>query len=222
MTTWMGRDVKFDLWNFCRGPSPVSFGSKVLSIAGIAVDVLLSLPNRVGIKTLVTFTTVEASLVPGSPSSHLTLCHKHLLWTSDTVVCSTPLGPNRLGCWSRFLQGSYVSLHGGWNVGSWRAILIFASIIHRKYTSPDSIAVTLGSKEAAIAALAVHLFIMFSESAAVQQLVAVSTLDAHLVIRSTKDDLLLGKIHCLLAARTLARHLGLWRCAGISSLRLLC
>lgn len=36
-----------------------------------------------------------------------------------------------------------------------------------------------------------------------------TTLDAHLVVRSTKDNLLLSKINSLLAAWTLARHLDL-------------
>lgn len=201
--------VKCYLWHFSRGPAPVALGSKVFPVAGVAVNVLVSLPNRMWIKELVTLTTVETSFVPGSSSSHLTFCHKHLLGTSRTVVCSTPLRANRLGYWSRFLQGSDVSLHGGRDVGPWRAILIFAAVIHGEHTGPNPVAITLGPKEAAVAALAVHLFIVLSEGAAVQQFVTVGTLDAHLVVWSTKDYLLFGKIDGLLAPWTLARHLDL-------------
>lgn len=64
---------------------------------------------------------------------------KNLLTTSHAVVCSTPLGSCWLANWSRFLQGSNICLHSGWNVSLWRSILKHKDF----YSTPTKSAIML-------------------------------------------------------------------------------
>lgn len=106
------------------------------------------------------------------------------------------------------LEWRNVSLQRGWDVAAGRAVLVAGAVVHGEHPRPDAVTVSLRPKEATVAALAVDLVLMVGDGAAVDLLVAVPALDAHLVVGLAQHYLLLGEVHLFLTAGTLAGHCG--------------
>jgi len=197
-----------------------SFGTVVLAIAILAIDLSLPFTQHGAVHSLVTDLAGKTCLVPClAPCSHH-LSYEHSLVTPGTDICSSPLwfwfGPSRHfvlsfshhvgGCVLNqgFLRSHHISL--GLMIHLIRVGSIAFAIIHGQGPSTTTKTVTLGPEIFPVAGIAEHLVFVFSDRTRVQHFPARTTVKTHFVEDFAQSLHLLCKVDSLVTPWTYSRH----------------